>query len=313
MTSQHTTLFCFYSIYDRKWAVSDSKSDDLIRNAVPVDTSKGNFPANAVDVLLSFRTMTEPWMYVPKPPLSQFVAFFWYCEAEATEWKKESCLPTGTVELVVVLSEPEAAPVLCGPHSRAFILEKQGAVTLIAMHFRPGGFFPFLRVSPQEIRNEKLSLRDIWGADADALRDRLLHANSLTARYRILEEALLERAAHGFERCPEVLFAMRELAKPRVSVANVTDQIGYSGRHFGEVFRHEVGLSPKSYARVMRFQQVILRVGGVGDADWADIANEAGYFDQAHFANDFREFSGLTPSQYLGLRTPHLNHVPIPD
>ena len=91
------------------------------------------------------------------------------------------------------------------------------------------------------------------------------------------------------------------------------DRIGYSQRHFNQLFADEVGLTPKRFLRVRRFQRVIASVAGRESVDWADLALRCGYYDQSHFVHDFRSFSGLTPAAYLSHRTPHLNHLPVLD
>jgi hypothetical protein len=86
-----------------------------------------------------------------------------------------------------------------------------------------------------------------------------------------------------------------------------------SARRFIEVFTDEVGLTPKLFCRVQRFQETVRRIGMGRRVDWAGMALDCGYFDQAHFIHDFRAFSGLSPSAYAAQRTGHLNHVPILD
>src|SRR5262249_52460939 len=95
-------------------------------------------------------------------------------------------------------------------------------------------------------------------------------------------------------------------------VAEVTGRIALSPRRFIEVFTKEVGLTPKLFCRVRRFQQVLKVISGDGlDVDWADVALSCGYFDQAHFNHDFRGFSGICPSTYMATKTEHFGHVPI--
>jgi AraC-like DNA-binding protein len=79
------------------------------------------------------------------------------------------------------------------------------------------------------------------------------------------------------------------------------------------MFTDEVGLTPKRFLRVLRFQGVIASVASQSSVDWSDLALGSGYYDQAHFTHDFRAFSGMTPATYLLHRTPHLNHVPVCD
>ena len=96
------------------------------------------------------------------------------------------------------------------------------------------------------------------------------------------------------------------------TVAEVTGLIGLSPRRFIQVFSAEVGLTPKLFCRIRRFQRVVRHIAKEERVEWADVAADCGYFDQAHFIHDFRAFSGINPTTYLAQRTEHLNHVPIP-
>ena len=95
-----------------------------------------------------------------------------------------------------------------------------------------------------------------------------------------------------------------------VAVSQVADQLGLSHKHFIDCFRAQVGLTPKRFCRVRRFQRALAGIGAGGAVDWAQLACACGYFDQAHFIHDFRAFSGLKPSAYLAQRGELLNFVP---
>jgi len=93
--------------------------------------------------------------------------------------------------------------------------------------------------------------------------------------------------------------------------ASVTDEIGISKRYFIDIFRNEVGLTPKLFCRVRRFQQALRQITSGTRIDWLNVALESGYFDQAHFIHDFRAFSNINPSAYLSDYQGHVNHVPV--
>jgi transcriptional regulator GlxA family with amidase domain len=133
-------------------------------------------------------------------------------------------------------------------------------------------------------------------------------------KFRLLEQWLMQLATDRLHKHPAVTFAMRAFCSgPFGSTAQIADKTGYRQRHFIELFRNEVGLKPKQIHRLYRFRRVIDAVQGRTDVDWTDIGLSAGYFDQAHLIHDFREFSDLTPEQYLKFRTPFVNHVRVPD
>jgi AraC-like DNA-binding protein len=128
-----------------------------------------------------------------------------------------------------------------------------------------------------------------------------------------LEHDLLEQLAHPLELHPAVRYALGQFQQEShgCRIAKVTDEIGLSPRRFIELFRRQVGLAPKVFCRVRRFQNVLQMVRETEAVHWADVALQCGYYDQAHFIHDFRSFSDLTPSAYLAAATPHLNHVPL--
>ncbi len=239
----------------------------------------------------------------------------WLYEAHAVDHAAERLLPTGTVELVINLREDQPdfrLPVVAGPHSESTILDTRHTLSVIGVHFRPGGAFPFLGMPASELHNQEVALDTLWGARAAELRERLLATRGAEARLSMLERALVG-VARTAGRHPAVAFAVSELTRAAGtrSIGSITDAIGLSPRHFIARFRDEVGLTPKLFARVQRFQQVVRTVHGAKGVDWLDVALGCGYYDQAHFINDFRAFSGFTPSAYLARKGDHQNHVPL--
>src|SRR5262245_44918788 len=264
----------------------------------------------------------------PGPPLSEFVELLWLYDGYDPGHPRERLLPTWTMELVIDLDdapmrvaagdrEPFHAyrgPLLCGTHSTPFVIDTSAPATVLGVHFKPGGAFPFLPVPAGELQDAHVPLADLWGRRADELRDRALEARTPQERLRVLERCLGAMAPRPLERHPAVSFALSEFPRgPGArSVATVAKYAGLSRRRFTELFRSEVGLTPKRFCRVVRFQEVLRRVQRHRRVDWSAVALRSGYFDQAHFINDFREFCGVTPTAYLECRGDHLNHLPVP-
>ncbi len=266
--------------------------------------------------------------YIPPPPLSEFVDQLWYYEGYSQPHAKERLLPDGSMELVFNLNEDQMrvyestseprtfrGSVLVGAHSKFFVIDTAEQTTVIGVHFKPGGAFPFFKLPVGELQDRHVGLDTLWGLKAVELRDRLLEAPTPDAKFSILERVLLEQAAKPLGRHPAVAFALMRFGAVQhpQSVADVTGQIGLSSRRFIDVFNNQVGLTPKLFCRVRRFQEVLKRLGMKREVDWTRIALDCGYFDQSHFIHDFRAFSGINPTSYLAHRTEHLNHVPILD
>lgn len=251
----------------------------------------------------------------PSPPLSEFVDFLWTYDGYVPAHAQERLLPTGTMELVFTMdARGRLGSGLAGPRSEFATLNTTHPFSVIAVHFKPGGGVPFFGVPISELHNSDVTLDLVWGSDAIAVRDRLWTARSAAERFRILEQQLVNRARGVFERHPAVRYALEVFDRSRGSrrVSGVVEQIGLSSRRFIDVFQSEVGLSPKSFCRIRRFNEVLGRIEDRDEVDWADVALSCGYFDQAHFNHDFRAFAGLSPSAYLRHRLAR-THVAVSD
>ncbi|MGZ4840670.1 MAG: DUF6597 domain-containing transcriptional factor [Candidatus Angelobacter sp.] len=267
--------------------------------------------------------------HIPQPPLSRFVELFWFYDGySAGSHKKERLMPDGSIELVINLKEDEAriydredlnkcerlpGTLLCGPHSSFFVIDTAQQDSVIGVHFKPGGAFPFFKMPASELHNLHVSLQDLWGHEAGLLRQRLLEAQTPETKFQVLEECLLAQAFRPLERHRAVVFALGLFRNIHTApaIAEVADLIGISSRRFIQLFSNEVGLTPKLFSRVRRFQKVLQEIRTGSDLSWVDMAASCGYFDQAHFIHDFKAFSGINPTAYLTQKTEHLNHVPI--
>jgi methylphosphotriester-DNA--protein-cysteine methyltransferase len=156
-------------------------------------------------------------------------------------------------------------------------------------------------------------LEALWGvAAARRLREQLLAAPTPEARLLLAEAALVARLGAPPARHPAVTHALARLDGGDVGVRAVVADAGYSARRFISLFTDAVGLTPKLYQRVRRFQQLLARIRH-GRRDWVALALDSGFFDQAHLIRDFRAFSGLTPRAYLAAGGEWQNHVPLRD
>lgn len=265
----------------------------------------------------------------PGPPLAPFVDLLWVVSQESVGHERERLLPTGSMELVFNLAQDELrswdeagrlsvfdGAVAAGAYTRYAVIDTAEQIDVAGVHFRPGGAFAFLGVPAGELWNRDVSLSALWGRGAGVVRERLLEASGPEARLDVLEAALRERLRRRpRERHPAVAWALAEFdrAPGASSIADVTARLGLDRRRFLSRFRDEVGLSPKKYCRVRRFQETLDRVETGRRVDWAGVAASCGYFDQSHLVRDFRAFSGLTPTELLARRGEHRNHVPMSD
>ncbi|HET9395908.1 MAG TPA: helix-turn-helix domain-containing protein, partial [Nitrospiraceae bacterium] len=154
------------------------------------------------------------------------------------------------------------------------------------------------------------ALEDLWGYQAHTIRGQLVEAGAAERQLAMFESTLVARLPRIRAMHPAVAHALQQFAYTQ-TVSEVTKTSGYSHRRFIALFQQSVGLTPKLYCRVLRFQQALQRLASEPEMSFAQIALAAGYSDQAHFTRDFREFAGVAPGHYRELKPAQANHIPI--
>jgi AraC-like DNA-binding protein len=260
----------------------------------------------------------------PKPPLSAFVEQLWYWNGMPGPHRRERVLPNGRFQIIIDLADgfvredagirrcqSAAPPLVVGLQTRYAVLDTAAMQLLMGAVLKPGGAHGLFAVPADDFHNAVVPLDLLWGSEAADLRNRLRGASTVDAKLEQLEAALQRRAAARRAPHPVVRQALYSFrAQPVMRrVAEVRRETGLSHRRFSELFRQQVGLTPKLYCRVLRFGSVVRQIAAGAVVDWADVALGCGYADQAHLAHEFRDFSGITPGTYLASERHHLNHV----
>jgi AraC-like DNA-binding protein len=264
----------------------------------------------------------------PGPPLSSFVDCFWIL-TDAQIPRKERILPSGTSELVVNLRENEmrihdpvqpdrckrfSGAILSGSYSRVFVCDAAQHESIVGVHFRPGGASAFLNEAASELADLHVDLADLWGRSAGELREQLCEAATPPERFRIMDEFLTGHL-HSSRRHPAPAAALEMFGSAGTggSVRDVARAIGLCERRFIQLFNAQVGLTPKRFCRLLRFQRARALAQRIAmssldrepdtwaacSVDWPQLASACGYFDQSHLIHEFQEFSGSSPSEYL--------------
>lgn len=197
------------------------------------------------------------------------------------------------------------------------ISESSGSQRGFQVMFTPQGARRFFGLPMHHLTNRAFDLTDLLGPSAaQRLIDDLRAANGWATGFRRLDEAIATRCAatsdFDLAGARQAAWALRQLERThgRMSIAALADEIGCSRKHLAVSFREHVGLAPKSIGRILRFRQV-LQLIEAAPTNWSAIAQTAGYFDQSHFSNDFRQLSGRSPGTYLADRLPGQYGLPV--
>lgn len=252
--------------------------------------------------------------YPPPAPLESWIECLWTLSAPAVPAasRVERVLPDGCVELIVHLGDPFAhwsgpgAPaaqprsLVVGQITSALLIQPLGVTRTLGVRFRPAGAYPFLGAPLDTLTGRQAPLDALWGADAARLEEALAGARDDAARVALLSGALARRLARGRAPHPGTLAAVRHLlgARGRCRVADAGRRAALSPRQLERRFRAEVGLAPKTLARIVRFQALLSACDAVPEAGWADLALEHGFADQTHLIREFRDLAGATPAGF---------------
>lgn len=257
--------------------------------------------------------------YRPAGPLSRFVDYIWWL-SDVPAHDQERIVPTGTQELVINLDADGfdirraladggatrcSGAMVSGAYRKHFVIDTRAHADLMGVHFKPGAAGPILGTPPGKLADQHVDLDLLWGASARRLRDRLGDASSLQKRFELLELSLRQRLGDCSYAHEPVALALQRIVSEPGALGTIHGELGWTRCRFIEVFTHEVGMTPKLYCRVRRFQSALKRAQST-PPDWADLAHEAGYCDQSHLIRDFVSFSGFSPRELLCHAGPQL-------
>ena len=249
---------------------------------------------------------------LPHPALAPHVIdYSGYREAGSKPvWRRE--LPCSFIPLIINFGEPfilrdgrasEARHLSfsAGVYTAPVIVGSPGSAHCLQVNFSPIGALRFFGVAQSEIAGRTLALDDLLGPGSDLLIEELQAADDWAKRFDLLDRFIARRFDHAREPHGTVQEVWRGLkrSKGAASIVGLAEVAGVSRRHLAKLFRTEIGATPKTMARILRFEHARTMAGTVPRLGWADIAYAAGYADQAHLVREFRELSGLSPSDLM--------------
>lgn len=267
----------------------------------------------------------------PTFPLNNFIENLIYFDELNITHNLDRFLPDGNTELIIDLAEKpqyiyhnetlQEIQICChawvsGVRTQPITIPSGKGSRMLIVAFKKGKAFPFYPFSMGELTDTVAEADLVFGRNFHDLREQLLAAKSIDRMFQLVEAFLLQRAGDTIRedtstRCVD--YALLSITnKPNIRhLHQLSDEIGYSHKHFIHLFREQVGVSPKQYLKIMRFQKAIRAIEINKSIEWSNIALESGFYDQAHFINDFKLFSGFTPNEYMKRKTSLLNYIPV--
>jgi AraC-like DNA-binding protein len=275
----------------------------------------------------------------PSPVLRPWIRSLWYCRAPDIAHGRERVLPNGCMQVILNLSRDYltdcsedgagsgrlAPAIIVGPRARYEVVDTSDMQELAGIVIQPGGFARLFRERADLLSERSIALDDIWRSPrldiwrsprldiwrSPRLMEKIREAAKPVETLRTLDGLLQGLVPEGARRSELVDHAIHLFQSKGLNVAHCARSVGVSTRRLSQVFREEVGMAPKTWSRLRRFQVAVRALHKKVDIPWATLALECGYYDQSHFANDFRAFSGIDPTTYSAQRGLWQNHVAI--
>ena len=266
--------------------------------------------------------------HIPGFPLNQFIDHFMYYDGYNPGHSIDRFLPDGNTEIIIdfddrpqhiydnlTLKEIQACHHVWASGVRTEYISipsgKHAAMFIIS--FKKGMAYPFFPLPMNEMADRVVDADLLWGNDFSFLRERLLEIDAIDRKFEAAEGFLLRNFQRRFVLNPAVEYALTEIIRrpDQINLAHMNQNIGYSQKHFIGMFKRQVGITPKAYLKIIRFQKAIGEIEQRKEVNWTSISQDCGFYDQAHFINDFKFFSGFTPEEYIRRKNDILNYVPV--
>lgn len=250
----------------------------------------------------------------PQPPLDRYISCYWMIRPPDARqgYLEELIIPDGQSDLVLCLGAPyvrttsgshpeevEVSTNLDAARAIPIRIQQRGVIDVVGIRFRMGGLSAFQPAALHELTGGPVDAAAVFGSDISILEERLLQTPTPSARVEILNAFLRRRLVPSdqYHLVASVLHIfMRSTEQDRISKA--AEMVGYSRRTLRRAFRHLVGHSPKTCARIIRFHQAWQTMCTDVERSLTDIAFSCGYYDQPHFTREFKRFTGMTPGEY---------------
>ncbi len=237
--------------------------------------------------------------YRPGPHLSPFIRNYWTLAptGEPGACRRQRVVPDGCIDIILVRHSPTEVfkALVVGTMTRPFFEDLTAHAEYLGIRFAPGGFGHFFRTPAHEL-TDRIVPGECLSAPS-ALGERVTNVADTQRRLRVVESILSQQLLSDE---PEPILARVldaiVLSRGLVSLTRLARLAGWSPRHLRRVFHESVGVGPKTFCRIIRFQHALRILRRRPAPDLLQTALDAGYYDQAHFIHDFHRFYGVSPS-----------------
>ncbi len=246
--------------------------------------------------------------------LSDYIKYYWIVKTDETDNISVQTIPSGCTHLVFhrgnnmyyECGNKQPACFLRGQFSLSGNILSTGNMNMIAVIFKPLGFRPFFSFHAKLLYNKYIDIEDIENKGFRELSSRIKNEENTKTCISYIEQFFISRLKEEDYNTKRIKDATQIITNNEpVNVEQLANSACLGYRQFKRVFEEYVGISPKEYYRVIRFQRALYFLQINPQIKLTQLAYECGYYDSSHFVKDFKSFSGYSPVEYLLTHSPH--------
>ncbi len=241
--------------------------------------------------------------YTPCRELQPYVACYWVNIAYGHKHKPliSRVIPDGCMDIVFDMSiSSNKCALVVGLMTTPDIKTIEGISDFTGVRFKPGGLIPFIRSNAADFTDQLIPLYDVIGYEAVEIGERIYFSGNLQDRVAAMEKALLRLLHKTGDIEPFMAYALGLIyqQKGTILVNDLAARLNIGQRQLSRKFNDWIGINPKAFSKIIRFQNIISELNGASGTRLLDLGLRYGYYDQAHFIKEFKTFYGMTPGYF---------------
>ena len=253
--------------------------------------------------------------FKPIKPLAKYIQLVWISESESSEdhFTKVKIMPDGIVEIVFHYYDPFITYLANGKsfvqpkgfaisQMRKFIeIESNGKTGFVSIRCYPWGAHHFFTKHVKDFLDDTVDIKHLWNGDSKIILDQLKATETTDKKVNLIQTFLLEKLNDNKKESYNIDEAIKLIRKTKgqLSVEEVCEKTNLTYKQLERGFLTTVGTTPKIFSRISRFLNLCHNLKEYENKNMANLAYEMGFYDQAHFIKEFKDFSGLTPKEYF--------------
>lgn len=253
--------------------------------------------------------------HIPTNGLSDNIDLIMHYKDFVPDHSIERVVPTGNTFLIFELDgytrhtydnetlKPNASYTkawMSGMHKNFLSISAHKDSEMFVVQFKAGGAYPFINCWLEELNDSVVPAEQIFGNGVLELQQQLKQNTAPKDKFALVENWLNKKYNEQKQVPGELVKVLRQLqTEPVSNLQNIIKEFPNTQKHLIDLFKKYVGLTPKYYQRILRFNDILQRIQNMEKIAWADITYTCGYSDQSHFIKEFKHFSGFNPSEFI--------------